>query len=201
MVISAKLATTLRSVDSVLLKILVLIIYVQLLNVLVKQLDTHRSVVSALGISKCYLVCHQENISLTMQILQHNIRALSTSKAILEKEVDNKSIDIVALSETWHSSDTLVFKDWKTTSLFKNRGDGYGGVALLIHPRLKVVPRPEFDIYDIEVVWAQIEICGITTNIASVYIPPERTAQLLLFIANLKHKYIKEDQKRQAYLR
>lgn len=35
-------------------------------------------------------------------------------------------------------------------------------------------------------VWAQIEICGITTNIASVYIPPERTDQLLLFIANLE---------------
>ena len=34
---------------------------------------------------------------------------------------------------------------------------------------MKIVPRPDFDIHDIEIVWAQTEIENCPVTIASVY--------------------------------
>ena len=91
-----------------------------------------------------------------MRALQLNIRSLNTSMTYLNDYVNNKKIDIVALSETFIKveQDKFKFKNW--TPMLKNREDGYGGVALLTSSLVKIVPRLDYDIFDIEIVWAQI---------------------------------------------
>ena len=115
-----------------------------------------------------------------MCILSLNIRSLDTSKSLLEDYVDNSNIDFVALSETHNTGDSLKFKNWTTTDLFKNRPDGtpYGGVALLPHPRLKVVARKDLAAEadpELELVWAQIGHKNQLINIICAYISPSST--------------------------
>ena len=57
----------------------------------------------------------------------------------------------------------------------------------MAHPSMKIVPRPDFDIHDIEIVWAQTEIENCPVTIASVYIPPSRPDQLSLLIHNIEY--------------
>ena len=122
-----------------------------------------------------------------VRVLQWNSNSLNTTKLALEHYVDDRDICLVCLSETWHKKDELTFKNWTTKGLVKNRCDGYGGVAILAHPSMKIVPRPDFDIHDIEIVWAQTEIENCPVTIASVYIPPSRPDQLSLLIHNIEY--------------
>lgn len=143
---------------------------------------------TVLNTGRYSLLLHQEYTHTTMRALQLNIQSLNTSGTYLAHFVDTKSILLAAISETNNKQDFLKFKDWKTE--FKNRLDGtaHGGVALLAHPTVKMVRRRDYDVFDLEVVWAQIEINKVATNVVSVYIPPTNTTDhLLSFIANIDY--------------
>ena len=123
-----------------------------------------------------------------MRICSLNIRALNTSKALLEDYVENNGIDLLAISETHNTGDTLKFKNWQTKDLFKNRTDNtpYGGVALIPNPKLQIVPRRDLNDLanpDLEVVWAQIAHKNRPLTIACAYISPKSN----LFNAFIDH--------------
>ena len=113
-----------------------------------------------------------------MRILALNVRSLATSRQLLEDYVDNTHIDLLALSETHNTGDTLKFKNWCTKDLFMNRRDGssYGGVALVPHPSLKIVPRKDLAATahpELEIVWAQIGHKNQPITVLCAYIPPK----------------------------
>ena len=125
-----------------------------------------------------------------MKLLNLNIRSLKTSRLLLENYVETNGIDLITLSETWHNSETLNFKNWNTEGLFKNREDGspYGGVAILPNPKIKIVPRPDLSTKtDNEICWAQIEHNNIPVTIASIYIPSNRNDKFWDCLENIKH--------------
>ena len=118
--------------------------------------------------------------------LQINIRCYATSKRLLESYVDKHRIDVIFLSETWHKESNIKFKNWTTTNIVKNRTGGYGGVAILAKPQVKIVARPDYDTEDIEICWAQLYIHNKIITVASVYIPPGDTEALTKLFTNLK---------------
>ena len=125
-------------------------------------------------------------LTASMNILQINIHALSTSKSYLENYVDKCHIDIASISETWHQDDDWKFKDWKCNGMFKNRiNNTYGGVATLPRPSIKLVRRKDLERPDIEVTWAQAEVTGTMFFIATVYIPPNCTSHFHKLELNL----------------
>ena len=132
--------------------------------------------------SRSYNTEHSNNGML--KILQVNIRCFSTSKILLEHYINKHNIDIAILSETWNKDNKLTIKDW-TTCILKNRNSGYGGVAILARPGLKIAPRDDFDKYDIEICWGQFMCDNTVYTIASTYIPPGDTACLHKLFQNV----------------
>ena len=153
-----------------------------------KQNDTHK-IKSVQRARNATLTLLTAICILTMaKILQVNNRAYKTSRFLLKEYADRHNIDIVALSETWHTNESLNFKDWNTKQLFKNRTrNGHGGVALLARPGIKIVSRPDYDTEDIEISWAQVYCNNKIITIASVYIPPGNTEELKKLFQNVKH--------------
>ena len=111
-----------------------------------------------------------------------NIRCLAISKRLLENYVDKHKVDIVVLSETWNRENCIKFKNWINVA-FKNRTGGYGGVAIFAKPGVKIVPRIDFDKYDIEICWGQLKVDNKIITIASCYIPPGDTPSLINYSA------------------
>lgn len=131
-----------------------------------------------------------------LKIIQHNIHSLTnTKKILLENYSKKEKIDIIMLSETW-------FKEDKTPKLpnfnctYKNRQDGYGGVAIFVN---KNVQYEEFKLFNLEVIEA-IAIKTIQLNknmvIISIYIPPnanQKSVKEELLILMDQINKIKED--------
>ena len=144
MVIQHDFATMIKDVLTVVKNISILeIILVTNLIVLIAINNTHQTA-SSVNTIEHSCSNYPTEIS-TMKVLVLNIQSMNTSIMLLEEYVERNDIDLILLSETWNNSETLKFKNWNTKDLFKNREDGtkHGGVAIIPHPRIKIVPRPD----------------------------------------------------------
>ncbi len=110
--------------------------------------------------------------TLTMRLLQLNCQSYNTTKHQIHQYVQDKNIHIICLSETWNTEDSFPFRNWNTH--FKNRvSDPHGGVAMAIHPSIKMVKDPSLQNHT-EVAWVKMFLNSKVVHLASVYIPPGR---------------------------
>ncbi len=106
-----------------------------------------------------------------MRLLHLNCQSLNTCRQQLSTYVDTKDVKIMCLSETWFKGTEGSFRNWR--AYVRNRpagSDGYGGVAIFIHPSIKTIPF-KLD-SDMEAVWCKVVIENKVVILGSVYIPP-----------------------------
>ena len=116
--------------------------------------------------------------SITVNILQWNSRSILPKKLDFEQMLFLEKIHIVALSETWLTSDCSFHI--KNYNVFRqDRSDSYGGVAILTHRSIKAQICPtRISNSGIEIVHVKIFNCNIFQDLISVYCPPNiRTVQ------------------------
>lgn len=107
-----------------------------------------------------------------LKIIQHNCHSLTKiKKNLLENYIQQEKIYVILLSETWFKKDKQP-KIANLNGIFKNREDGYGGVAIYINNHIQY---EELNINNLNF----IEVIAIKTiqqkkdlALISVYIPP-----------------------------
>nr|CAH7716559.1 unnamed protein product [Callosobruchus chinensis] len=108
-----------------------------------------------------------------LKIIQWNARSLRSNRLSMQQLFGEQEFDIALVSETWLKP-TQSFKYKNFNIIRKDRGDGYGGVAILLSSRI------QYDIISLTDNFNQgIEVCAIDITIAdkkisvlSLYKPP-----------------------------
>ncbi|XP_050498825.1 probable RNA-directed DNA polymerase from transposon BS isoform X1 [Diabrotica virgifera virgifera] len=119
------------------------------------------------------------SIQHNLKISQWNSRSAISNKGSLMHYLNNKSIDILLISETWFKKDiSYHFKNYNLVR--KDRNDGFGGVAILIHNSITFSELNLNSNFNTE-----IEVCGVTIkyktkdlNILSIYRPPKSKSSI-----------------------
>lgn len=114
------------------------------------------------------------SIQHNLKISRWNSRSVISNKGSLMYYLNNKSIDILLISETWFKKDiSYHFKNYNL--VLKDRNDGFGGVAILIHNSITFSELNLNSNFNTE-----IEVCDVTIkyktndlNILSIYRPPK----------------------------
>lgn len=116
----------------------------------------------------------------TLNIMQINIRSLFPKKDILETYLEKNLIDIAILSETFlHSAITIKFKNYHIHR--RDRRDGYGGVAILVHKNFEAdsisVFKPNYN--PIENIEITVKMLNSTFKFIAIYIPPKSKPNII----------------------
>ena len=73
----------------------------------------------------------------------------------------------------WHpANDTIGVRDYTNQYLRLRRGREGGGVAILTHRKVKAVHLKEYEVDNLEAVWAEVKVGKVRTVVGSVYIAP-----------------------------
>ena len=105
-----------------------------------------------------------------MKILQYNCQSFKSNKNNIEFYVNNYDIDICLLSEIFaFDEENPICKLANYNVMFKNRDDGYGGVAICSRKSIKIKKINFNSNYDILIA----KTCNLNTNltIVSTYFP------------------------------
>lgn len=104
-----------------------------------------------------------------INIIQINIRSISSNKDILEKFIEENEIDFAILSETWiNNSNNINFRNYRT--YIKNRSDGYGGVGFLISNKFSAkIINNNLNLSRIEIHEIEISVNNLLLNLVSFY--------------------------------
>lgn len=108
-------------------------------------------------------------------VLQWNCRSISVNRESLEFLVTSNNIPIILLSETWlRPSSYFTLKNYAVYC--SDRGDGYGGSAILVHnsiPSSQFIP-PLPDIFQdaFQLAAAKVHIGSSVLHFSSVYLAP-----------------------------
>lgn len=110
-------------------------------------------------------------IDINVNILQWNCQSLRPKRLSLESLLAQEKVHLVVLSETWLEPDSYFrINGYKTYR--RDRSDGYGGVAILVHNSIKSVICPiECPNIGIELLQVKLLNCQHIKNILSVYCP------------------------------
>lgn len=109
-----------------------------------------------------------------IKICQWNSRSLEKNRASLRNYLNENCVDVVVLSETWQK-DKRPIKIPGFNSIYLNRFDGYGGVAIFVSVNYT------FEQVTFNFPFQHIEICGVKllepdVTIVSIYKPPDKSA-------------------------
>lgn len=108
-----------------------------------------------------------------MRLLQTNIQSINTSQPLLRHAVQRLHIDVILLQEIWHPADGKINIYNYTHAIIKTRQSSQGGgVAIIAHRNVKVVHLKEYEVDNLEAVWADVMVGKVRTVVGSVYIPP-----------------------------
>ena len=92
---------------------------------------------------------------------------------MLRQTLQRLDIDVVLLQEAWHpANDCINVRNYTNQYVRLRQGREGGGVAILTHRRVKAVKLTEFEVDNLEAVWADVKVDKVRTVIGSVYIPP-----------------------------
>lgn len=113
-----------------------------------------------------------------VNIAQWNSQSLMPKRAELELFLSQEKIGICLVSETWLDLDTS-FRINSYNIFRKDRIDGYGGVAIIVHKSIKTQTHViSFNNTGIEVICVKILNCKYLEHVVSVYCPSSvRTSQ------------------------
>ena len=120
-------------------------------------------------------------ILLIMRVLQNNIQSVNTSLTLLNEVSSVIRPDIILLQEVWHPKDNEIWvKDYQCNKnlIWTRPTKEGGGVAILVHKKVKVIPLPEFNNANLEAVWAEVMVGSLKAVVGSVYIPPKNKTDL-----------------------
>lgn len=125
-----------------------------------------------------------------MRILSLNCQSWNTAKSSVNYVVDNNSIDLLCLSETFESiQEPLKFRCWSKIS--RARGDGYGGVAILYkddEDGVYIQRRAELEDHEVEAICAEVSVKSKESFLLiTAYIPPQKNDQMLGLIKIIKN--------------
>ena len=108
-----------------------------------------------------------------MKCLQCNIQSISTSLPLLRLTAERLNIDVILLQEIWNPTEgSFSIKNFLPPLTKIRTGKVGGGVAIGAHKRVRLVHLKEFDVPDLEAIWAEICVGKVRTVIGSIYIPP-----------------------------
>lgn len=108
-----------------------------------------------------------------MRLLQTNIQSINTSQPLLRHAVQRLHIDVILLQEIWHPADGKINIYNYTHAIIKTRQSSQGGgVAIIAHRNVKAVHLKEYEVDNLEAVWADVMVGKVRTVVGSVYIPP-----------------------------
>ena len=120
-------------------------------------------------------------ILIDMRCLQANVRSLNTSRSLLELTALDHRSKMMLLQETWALKGMTDLKDF-LPPLFKQRvNQEGGGVAIFVLKTAKIVPLNQYDVKDLEAVWADAMTGQVRSVVGSVYIAPGQVKQLDVF--------------------
>jgi len=96
---------------------------------------------------------------------------------MLRQTLQRLDIDVVLLQEVRHPvNDCINVRNYTNQYVRLRQGregvELLGGVAILTHRRVKAVKLREFEVDNLEAVWADVKVDKVRTVIGSVYIPP-----------------------------
>ena len=108
-----------------------------------------------------------------------NARSLNTSAYLIKDFVKSKSIDIMTISETWLANNLNVLKSAGYNAQIRQRQtNNYGGVAIFSSNSVKIVPRSDLEVPDLEATWAETRVGCDQFVLGSIYIPPNKIEDL-----------------------
>ena len=122
-----------------------------------------------------------------VNIAQCNIRSLNTSTKYVEDMCIKSNLSIICLSEIWHPNfkNLRFLHSWKWIKSERIEQQG-GGVAIILHPSIKYIPRDDLKVPLLEAVWCEVVIDNVSILLCSAYIVPEDTVKMNLLIETLK---------------
>ena len=89
-----------------------------------------------------------------MRILQNNIQSINTSKNLVNLAIKRNIADVVLLQEIWRPSSDMIFSDFQKPIIKLRENKEGGGVGIAAHREVKMVCRKEYEVNDLEAVWA-----------------------------------------------
>lgn len=105
-----------------------------------------------------------------MKIIQYNCQSLKKNIDTIEFFLNNNSVDICVLSETFSTGDGSFRNIIDFSFVEKAKDDGYGGVAIFFHKSIEF--KKIKYISDFDIVIAQTLNLSPNITICSVYFPP-----------------------------
>lgn len=124
-----------------------------------------------------------------MRILNLNCQGYRTAKQDVFRLVEIYDVDIVCLSETWETPNVPVtFGEWPhhSSPRLERRG---GGLSVIFKPQsyFEIHRRLSLEPLDFEVIYSVVRPnCWMEFLLVLVYIPPEKTCQMVRFLEFLK---------------
>ena len=76
--------------------------------------------------------------------------------AILKTIIAKYSIDVVILQEIWTPQEEMKIYNFRPPIIRLRGSNQYGGVAILVNDKCKVVHKTEFDQRGLEAVWTEV---------------------------------------------
>lgn len=106
-----------------------------------------------------------------IKIIQINARSITKNKNVIELLLDREQIDFVLVSETWLNHNNFKINGY--VNYYRNRQDGYGGVAILISKLYfsNEVKLP-FNLELVEAITIRIKLNKKEYHLSAIYIPP-----------------------------
>ena len=104
-----------------------------------------------------------------------HINAESLRKKVNAVEAESIGYDIVCLTETWLNpsiDNTSISLTGFQQPFRKDRGDGYGGVAIYVAEHIPALQRTDLDTQDLEAIWVEIRHPKLRGLFCSMYRPP-----------------------------
>ena len=77
------------------------------------------------------------------------------------------------MQEIWHPTENKInVRDYTQQFVKVRKGREGGGVAIFTHRKVKAVFLKEYDVDNLEAVWADVKVGNVRAVVGSVYIPP-----------------------------
>lgn len=106
-----------------------------------------------------------------LNILQWNAQSIKSKIIEFESFLNTDHIHIAIVCETWLKEDNLLNISQYNTYR-KDRGDGYGGVAIILHKTITAeLKTTNINNIGIEILQVEIKNCRYLKNIIAVYCP------------------------------
>lgn len=126
---------------------------------------------------------HQRSVQYSasdMNVLQVNIQSINTSKRLLQTAAANHSADVILLQEVWSPKEEVGIHNFLPPIIKSRENNQFGGVAILAQKNAKIVHWKEYEIPQLEAVWAEVQIGSERILCGSVYINVGKTAEIHL---------------------